>query len=111
MSVYLRSPVVWFLLSMDETSCITKDKPYADIRKKSKSCHHYVLAHQQDRKEVSGLENEASTSSHDLCQMEHFYIISTVKTSSSAHHPTNEAMTSCSKHRKGLQKGRKKTPN
>lgn len=65
---------------MDEMSCITKDKPYADIRKKSKSCHHHVLAHQQDRKEASGLEHEASTSSHDLCQVEHFYIISTDST-------------------------------
>lgn len=75
MLVYLRSPVVCFLLSMDEMSCITEDKPYADIRKKkSKSCHHQVPAHQQDRKEATGLECEASTRSHGLCQMEHFYM-------------------------------------
>lgn len=59
--VYLRSPVVCFLLSVNEMSCITKDKPYADIRKKkkqSKSCHHQVPAHQKDRKEASGLVNK-----------------------------------------------------
>lgn len=78
--------------------------------KKSKSCHH-VLAHQQDRKEASGLEHEASISSHDLCQMEHFYIISTQKNPSRAQHPTNEVMISCSKHRKGLQKGEKNPKN
>lgn len=69
--------------------------------KKSKSCHHYVLAYNKDRKEASGLEHEASTSSHDLCQMEHFYIISTDKTPRRAQHPTNEVM-----RRKGKRKGK-----
>lgn len=111
MLVYLRTPAVCFLLSMDEMSCKTKDKPYADIRKKSKSCHHKVLAYQQDRKEASGLGHEARASSHHLCQMGHFYTNSTVKTSSRTQHPSHEVMTPCSTHGKGLQKGRKKTKN